>query len=146
MRRFLLLAGLAFTGCPAQPPSTGQTCDYECRGDADCIGFRCVNRCELEGDCPVGFRCVDGSCLGECTTQEDCAGFGVCESLGEEFRGSACALRDLPQCAEDWHCNWPRVCDGRDCVPYCDEWTPCPPGQTCRVRDDYVGMCEIVSE
>ena len=145
MKWMLLMFALVgmVAGCPAGKSYPGQICDdYEpCHGELDCIAYHCVALCKYEGDCDLGNRCVDGHCVAECAEQDDCAGFGTCGSLGEETRGKACLLTNLPECREDWHCFTGYCIDGT-CVQGCD-WAPqCGVGMECVLIDDYRAICQ----
>ena len=138
------LFGLLVAGCPAPKSYPGEACEeWEgCLGELDCVAFQCVARCKYEGDCDLGYRCFSGHCIAECEDQSDCNGYGACRDLGEETRGSACTLTNLPQCAQDWHCTTGYCIDGK-CERGCDHDYQCGAGFKCVLIDDWRGTCEV---
>jgi hypothetical protein len=85
--------------------------DNDCNGDID------------EGDelCPVGERCVRGTCVPPCGEEFPCFGDDVCE-------GGLCVH---PNCVGKT-CDAGQACVGGECVAPCDGVT-CPGEQVCRV-------------
>lgn len=138
-----IVAILVLVGCETKTSYPLQICsvweDEACTAGFDCIGFRCIQDCTYEGDCDLGFRCVDGQCLQSCDATDDCT-IGTCVAVGNDRPGSACALRELPDCATDEHCGW-GVCDDGQCLARCDWEGACGTGQTCDFRRDEYGAC-----
>ncbi len=142
MRAALVIAFVVLSGCPAPSSYPLQICseyDEPCAGAFECLGFHCVADCRFEGDCDLGFRCKGERCLQSCEAQDDCT-IGVCEAIGDGRPGSACELRNLPQCGTDDHCNW-GLCVNGGCLSRCDWVGECGLGSICDFRRGDYGTC-----
>ena len=78
-----------------------------------------------DGDCPVGFACVDGACLTGCTGDQDCPSGQLCQ-------GGACVV-DEGACVDNLDCAANEACIGGRCEAseQCAMNADCPPGQIC---------------
>jgi hypothetical protein len=76
-------------GKEPQGAGVGAPCarDADCKSDS-CLGGACYTRCDPEYPrCPDDALCVEGLCLPQCTTDADCADYGVksCFNLESDF-------------------------------------------------------------
>lgn len=98
-------------------------------------GSQCISDAQCSGSTP---KCVDGSCVPQCTTSTDCTGGEVCDN-------GACVTNTLPtpNCGS---CNPNQQCvDGfcrYTCSPStCTSSTSCQTSQSCLLIDVRIGYC-----
>lgn len=124
--------------------------------------------CEIDGDCPVAFRCEQetGFCLcaedSACDASEFCNSFGSCQPKSGCVSNDDCTAPDRPndmcdtvsgqcvtrdasslQCTINSHCPFGTVCANNLCLAGCADGGDCALGQPCinNLCDDRPGAC-----
>lgn len=74
--------------------------------------------CASEGDCDLGFLCIEGRCIPGCRTDRDCPGGRICNTEAQPF--GACV-----QCVRDSHCREGEACRNNVCKRLCSNDSQC---------------------
>jgi hypothetical protein len=123
-----LVARRAAPTSPCDPPTTTTTTrPSDCR-----LVFQPPGSCAGDGDCPLGYVCVDGACVaGICTVRADCTLDGECV-YGEDTDG-VCVCRGCGPQACPLGCRQAFIVSGCRC----NNENDCPP------EDDvcFMGLC-----